>query len=147
MPASQIYDASQLASAYVKQVTIPFPHAGHTHAVIDQRFSRISQLLRALDCFVPSGLGKLLHNLFAATEPKRHYTYIPGFPGIDDEETKDGPNLGPGDFKSAFHSHVHRFEGLGTESTGRRQVAYCPTLVDDIVIGLSRLSISSAFLR
>jgi hypothetical protein len=105
---------------YVFNVIARLCFAGHTHAVIDQRFSRIAQWLRGLDCFVPSGLGKLLYNLFESTENKRHYSYITGLPGIDSEELKDGPARGPGDFASAFNEHVQRFKGLGTESTGRR---------------------------
>jgi hypothetical protein len=95
-------------------------HAGHTHAVIDQRFSRISQLLRSLDCYVPSGLGTLLRDMFASSEPKRHYSYVTGFPGIDKAEQADGDKRGPGDFKAAFKDHINAFDGLGTEASGRR---------------------------
>ncbi len=78
-------------------------------------------LLRKLDCFVPSGIGKLLAPMFAKTESKRHYSYLPGFTGVDVEERKDGDDRGPGDFAAEFKPYIRSFKGLGTEQgSGRR---------------------------
>ena len=37
------------------------------------------------------------------------------------EERASGP-AGPGDFKDAFSQYVQRFDGLGTDDTGRRYI-------------------------
>ena len=88
--------------------------AGHTHASIDQRFSRISNWLRKLDCFIPSGLGRFLEPLFESSEPLRCYKYMPGWNGVDPTELANAV-CGPGDFAAAFKQFVNRFDGLGSE--------------------------------
>jgi hypothetical protein len=76
--------------------------------------------LRALDCFVPSGLGDLLKDLFEDSEGNRRYSYMPGWAGIDEEEVNSGVD-GPGDFAAAFKPHMEKFDGLGTEQTGGKR--------------------------
>jgi len=48
------------------------------------------------------------------------YEFLPGFEGVVEEERNGGAARGPGDFKAAFVNHVQRFDGLGTDDTGRR---------------------------
>ena len=93
---------------------------GHTHAVIDQRFSRISIRLRAKDSLTPPELAETLAGLFTESEGCVFYEFLPGFDGVVEEERAGGPARGPGDFKTAFADFVQRFDGLGTDDTGRR---------------------------
>ena len=111
-------------------------HAGHTHAVIDQRFSRISIRLRAKDSLTPPELASTLDGLFIESERDVWYEFLPGFEGVVVEERAGGPDAGPGDFKDAFSQYVQRFDGLGTDDTGRR---YSPITADRLVISQTSL--------
>ena len=97
--------------------------AGHTHAVIDQRFSRISVLLRKLDAYTPPDLCTLLQGLFRESEEDgSEYILLPGWDGLEDV---DSAASGPGDFKAVFDASAitstQRLTGYGTSrDDGRR---------------------------
>lgn len=98
--------------------------AGHTHAVIDQRFSRISVRLRQEDAYTPHDLNRVLADLFARSEEVgSELIMLPGWDGLEDTDTIAN---GPGDFKSVFDpdapgSHLRKFSGFGTSrGSGRR---------------------------
>lgn len=96
---------------------------GHTHAVIDQRFSRISVLLRKLDAYTPPDLCILLKGLFKESEEDgSEYIMFPGWDGL---EEVDPAASGPGNFKAAFDADpgtsTQKLVGYGTSrDSGRR---------------------------
>lgn len=92
---------------------------GHTHEIIDQRFACISIRLRVKDAFTPSDMAHVLYGVFHESEDWTEYVFIPGIQGADEQE-RLGTDMGPGDFKAAFEPHVRRFDGMGTEASGRR---------------------------
>ena len=89
------------------------PPAGHTHCIIDQRFSRFSIRLRAHDSFTPLELADALDDMF---DEESGFDFLPGLPDLLEQLR----SLGLGDFSAAFEAFVLRFEGIGTESNGRR---------------------------
>ena len=95
--------------------------AGHTHSIIDQRFSRISIRLHAKDAFTPDELPDVLEGMFTDTEP---VVEVAHFIGFDDAHGLLGEasitHQGPGDFKGTFEPHIIPIEGYGTTSDGRR---------------------------
>lgn len=98
--------------------------AGHTHAVIDQRFSRISVRLRQQDAFTPPDLSNVLVDLFKGSEDAgSEFILLPGWDGLEKTESCAS---GPGDFKHVFDpdipaSHLQKFSGFGTSrGSGRR---------------------------
>jgi hypothetical protein len=95
--------------------------AGHTHAVIDQRFSRISVRLRQQDAFTPPDLSNVLVDLFKGSEDAgSEFILLPGWDGLEKTESCAS---GPEDFKHVFDpdipaSHLQKF---GTSrGSGRR---------------------------